>query len=122
MLAQVVQDETGILFRCMRHCIQRDFRLSWGLVGVVNPRKIFNFSTAGLGIHALRVPCLTYLQWGIHEHLDKVLCTYQVPYVITRSSIRTDRGADGYPTVLDDLRSDKTNPPDIGIAVLFTKS
>src|SRR2546421_312546 len=62
MLAQVVQDETGILFRCMRHCIQRDFRLSWGLVGIVNPRKIFNFSTASLGIHTLRVACLTYLQ------------------------------------------------------------
>src|SRR2546423_15656454 len=117
MLAQVVQDETGILFRCMRHGVQRDFRLRRGLVGIVNPRKLLNFSTTGLGIHALGVPGLTYLQWRVHEHFDKVLCPYLVPYVITRGSIRTDRGADGYPTVSHDLRSDKTDAPDVGITV-----
>jgi hypothetical protein len=66
---QLLQDQDGILFREMRDRIERYLRLQRRLIRVINTRKVLDFSSTRLGVHAFDVAPFTYLKRRIHKHL-----------------------------------------------------
>src|SRR5215471_3648693 len=119
LLEQVLQNAPSILFGRMGHGIEPDLWGLRGFIGVVNPRKTLDLPTAGLGIHALSIPGLAYLQRRIHKDLNEVVGANHGADVMAGSPVRTHRGADHHPAMPDNLRSDKPDAVDIGVPVRF---
>ena len=120
-LHQVLQNNAGVLFGRLRHCLEPDLWVLRGFVRVINPRELFDLAPARLSVHALRVTRFTHLQRRIHEHLYKVLGPHQGAHILARRLVRTHCRTDDHAAMPDELRRHKPDAPDINVPVIFAK-
>jgi hypothetical protein len=50
-----------------------------------------------------------------------MICAHQGAHIVASNAVRASRRTDGHAPMLDDLRSYKTDTPDIGVPVFFAK-
>jgi hypothetical protein len=121
-LDAVGQKAVGILLGCLYHRIQREFRMGWQLIGIVNTAECGDLSPPSLGIHAFRIALFTYLQRGVDKDFNEVFLPDHVLDLITRHHIGADRGTDRHPAVTYDLGGNEAYAPDVGVTILFAEA
>src|SRR5919198_5608639 len=122
-LLQMQQDLLRRLLRRHIGRINREIRVGRLLVRVGNPSELFYDSRARLGVEALAVPLLAYLErrGDVHEEVAPAFFD-QRPVFLPDIVVRRNRCADRDAAVFGDLAGHKSDAPDVDVAMLLGKS
>src|SRR3989337_800643 len=114
---QIPHDLPRILFWGTICRGQRDLGSNWFLVGIINAGKVCDFPPPRLGVHALSVALLAYLERGVYEHFHETAFADHVAHLIPRRTVWTYRRACHSSAMSHNLRCDKTDAPDVGVPI-----
>src|ERR1043166_56056 len=79
-LGEVGEYPLGVLLRRVGHCVEHDFGVVRGLVGVVNAREVLDLPLARLAVHALRVARLAHVERRSEEHTSELQSRFGISY------------------------------------------
>src|SRR5512146_1341427 len=95
--------------------------MQWSFVRIIDTRKVRNLTSSGFRVKSFGISSFADFQGSIHKYLHKPITSHYGTYFIARVSIWTYGSTNHDAIVLHDLRSDKTNTPNVRITIFLAE-